>query len=565
MVFDASENARILDHIPLGILILDSSHRVLFWNKCLQYWTGLGEDQVKGRDVRALFPLFAENRFASRIETIFQGGPPIIFSSHIHKHIIPAKLPNNALRLQHVTVSPLRDKNGQFRAMFTIQDVTEVNTRLTQRKKAEEDLRSVLAQLEQTNQKLEASTKLAVQKAREANRANEAKSIFLANMSHEIRTPMTGILGVLDMLADHEADQEKLKLLRMTKESANSLLKIINDILDLSKVEAGKMELHPENVRLRPLLERTFHLYSVPARAKGLHLDLVLPSNLPDPVRIDATKLEQILRNLLDNAVKFTPKGDIVLGAEVVSNDSAEAHIRFWVRDTGIGIPEKKLSTLFQPFSQADSSYAKTYGGTGLGLALCKRLAELMNGTLAVDSRPAQGSTFSVTIPVSLTSRSSCSPSAVPLRHEQNEPCDGPTIRMLVAEDDQLIQAYLSFILSGQGYKTDIVSSGREAIEAFQQNAYDMILMDIQMPEMDGLEATQRIRSIEDERLRGVEEDSPAMLESRHPRIPIIALTAYAMNEEREKFLASGMDGFSPKPIQAEHLLQEVERLLAGT
>ncbi len=554
VVFNTNEIMRMLNHMPLGIFVLDSCYRVLFWNKCLQYWTSVTEDRIIGRDIREHYPLFKEKRFASRIASIFQGGPPIIFSSYIHKYIIPAPLPNNTMRLQHTTVSPLRREDGCILGMFTIQDVTEVNTRLIQQKKAEEELRNILGAIEETNKKLEASNRLALQKAREADEANRAKSVFLANMSHEIRTPMSGILGVLDMLADQERNQEKLTLLQMTKDSANTLLRIINGILDLSKVEAGKLELYAEDVKLLPILERTFQLYSLPAQGKGLCMSLDLPNDLPDRVHVDATKLEQILRNLMDNAVKFTNRGNIVLGAEIISREPAVVNVRFQVKDTGIGIPDKTLPHLFQPFSQADSSYAKIFGGTGLGLALCKRLAELMGGTLTVHSEPGQGSTFSLYMPLPLPQDSVYrDPALEKSAHSTNDPLSG-TLRVLAAEDDELIRKYLSFILTRRGYQADIVSSGMEAVNAFQNNKYDIILMDIQMPEMDGMEATRRIREIETE--------TPAnLLGASKARTPIIALTAYAMQEERETFLTGGMDGFSPKPIQADQLIQEIERL----
>ncbi len=559
----------ILDHVPLGVVVLDAGYRVVFWNKCLEYWTGLGEAVMTGQDIRAQFPIFTEKRFSTRIESIFRGGPPIIFSSHIHKYLIPARLPDGSHRLQHVTVSPMPGPGDDSLAMFMIQDVTEVNTRLIQRKKAEDELRRVLAELEESNAR-------AVHMARQAQEANAAKSIFLANMSHEIRTPMSGVLGALDMLASNESDPEKLKLLRMTMDSAHSLLQIINDILDLSKVEAGKLELRPENVVLEPIMERCRHLYSFPAQAKNLELRLEMESDLPRTLRTDPTRLEQVLRNLLDNAVKFTPQGRITFGVQKNDDPDLGPVLRFQVRDTGIGIAATAMDRLFQPFSQADSSYAKTHGGTGLGLALCQRMVELMGGTMAVESAPGQGSAFSFLIPLQpvasdaadqIPMPTSCSDTTQPARHrpespspaspgtseatDPGQPSSTPLpADILVAEDVDLNRQYLAFLLEQYGYSFDLVSSGIEAVQAFQCKAYDLILMDIQMPDMDGLEATTRIRALEQE--RGA------------PRTPIIALTAYVLPEEQEHFLSKGMDGFSPKPIQGDQLHAEIQRLLTA-
>ncbi|WP_052813213.1 ATP-binding protein [Desulfonatronum thioautotrophicum] len=560
---------RILDHIPLGVVVLDAGYHVVFWNKCLEYWTGQDAAGISGQDIRKHFPLVAEKRFATRIASVFRGGPPIIFSSHIHKYLIPATLPNGSYRLQHVTVSPMRRRDGSFLAMIMLQDVTEVNTRLIQRKQAEDRLRNVLSQLEATNAQLEKSNAQAVRMARKAQEANAAKSIFLANMSHEIRTPMGGILGALDMLASKEQDADKLTLLRMTTDSAKSLLQIINDILDLSKVEAGKMELHPEDVSLETIMRRCRDLYSIPARNKNLDLHLDLGPGLPRTLRIDPTRLEQILRNLLDNAIKFTHQGWVRFGVQYVQGADLGPALHFAVQDSGIGISASSLDQLFRPFSQADSSYAKQHGGTGLGLALSRRLAELMDGTLVVKSTPGQGSIFSLVLPLSQSGstefgRSSGS-SAQPPEPDPSRPDPkitlqplpsqqpGPlakqrTIRVLVAEDVELNQQYLTFLLERHGYHLDLVTNGLAAVQAFASATYDIILMDIQMPDMDGLEATERIRALERER--------------NLPRTPIIALTAYAMPEEQANFLARDMDGFLPKPIQGAHLHAEMQRLL---
>ncbi len=381
------------------------------------------------------------------------------------------------------------------------------------------------------------------------NRAEEAslaKSRFLSNMSHEIRTPIAGILGLLNMLDKKETDTEHKRMIGLITESAHSLLNIINDILDISKVEAGKMELSNEDFSLKSVLERTVSLYSVTASNKGVKLIYKTEAGVPDSLYGDPNRLEQILKNVISNAIKFTEKGEILVNVSIAPSSDSRYHLLFEVKDTGIGIPDNLMPKLFQSFTQADSSHTKKYGGTGLGLAISRQLAELMGGRMWAESKQGAGSTFFFKAVFQQG------------RVQQMETGDAPTgtkdrlpaLRILVVEDVEINQEYITFILNEAGHQAVVVSNGVEAVQAYEKGRFDLVLMDIQMPEMDGMEATGEIRLIERSECR--------------PRTPVIALTAYAIKEEQDNIMQAGMDGYVTKPIEPERLFSEIRRVMTG-
>jgi len=415
----------------------------------------------------------------------------------------------------------------------------------------EQDLKEAMRSAEELNASLEASIGKAQVLALEAETANMMKSEFLANMSHDIRTPMNGVMGMTELLLRSELNSSQREWVETISFSGQILLSLIEDILDLSKIEAGEMHLESIPFDLRSLLMKVAAVLKTKASQKGVSIEVDYPDELPSKFLGDVTRLRQIAMNLAGNAIKFTEKGGVYISARPCSKlkGSSNAGIRIEVSDTGIGIPAESLDSIFEKFRQADSSTTRKYGGSGLGLSICKKLVELMGGLIEVESEVGKGSSFSFEVPLPLA------PDDSVVEDDSSSTPEGssrfPDLKVLLVDDNRVNRMVAQALFSQLGFKADEAETGLGAIEGLRKKAYDIVFMDCQMPVMDGYEATETIR-----------EEEAASSSGRHAFI--VAMTANAMSHDKERCKAVGMDGFISKPVSFDELRRLLQRRFGG-
>ncbi|MDD1761305.1 MAG: PAS domain S-box protein [Methanothrix sp.] len=522
----------IIDFLPDATFAVDREGAVIAWNRAIEEMTGVAKADIMGKSDHAYaIPFYGKPR-PILIDLIFVDDEEMAKNYYfvsrkgdqlIAETIVPLLNGKRDVFLWGIA-SPLYDSSGSVMgAIESIRDISRY-------KKAEEDLQL-------TNRQLEIASQHAETMARQAELANAAKSEFLANMSHEIRTPMNAVIGMTNLLLYENLNSRQKEYVETIRNSGEALLDIINNILDLSKIEGGMMELEHQPFDLQSTIKESLRLVAAAASEKGLNLTYHIDENVPSVILGDPTRLRQILINLISNAVKFTEMGGVtasVFGRKL-ENDNFEIH--FSVKDTGIGIPKDKLDRLFQSFSQVDASTTRRYGGTGLGLAICRKLVEMMGGKIWVESEAKGGCTFHFIIQAETTDRE-------PIESGHAASCGDPDIqgdlnhdlRILIAEDNKVNQMVTLRMLSKLGCVADVASSGIEVLKALERRDYDLILMDVLMPEMDGLEATKAIR------------------ERWHDGPMIIAMTASALQGDRDKCISAGMDSYLSKPATIEDL-----------
>ncbi len=530
-VSQAQEKFSLLDRVPIGICVLQSDRVVLFWNCCLEEWTKIPRSKILGTCISEHFPHFNQPQYAKRLYQIFQGGPPTIFSSQLHKHIIPAPLPQGRWRIQHTTVTAVPALDGEeFYALLSIQDVTDLTFRVQEYRNMR-DLALAEAQERQIAQEA-------------AEEANRIKDEFVAIVSHELRSPLNPILGWAKLLKRKRLDEKTtLRALDTIERNALTQAQLIDDLLDVSRILRGKLRLNFEIVDLASTITDALETVQLAAQAKSIQIKVRLDAGVRQ-IRGDSHRLEQVVWNLLSNAVKFTPSG----GQVDVCLEQVNFQVQLRVSDTGKGIHPDFLPHVFEYFRQADSSMTRSFGGLGLGLAIVRQLVELHGGMVWAESLgEGRGATFIVNIPV--VAGGELATIDVPPERLYHSPLPLAGVRVLVVDDDVDTREFLAFLLEQYGAIATVAASANEAIAVMAQWQPDLLLSDLGMPHVDGFGLIRQIR---------------AMSCDRGGQIPAIALSAYAAEATQQQVVAAGFQRYIAKPAEPTELVNAIASLVSS-
>jgi len=523
---EASRRRALFEHMRDGVVVLNEDGSVFESNDKFAEMLGYSCDEIRALHIADWDAKYSRDELVKLVKSVSTEG----------QFFLTVQKRKDGSAFDAEVSSTRIEWGGRHYVLCIEHDITERRRMAAELEQHRDHLKDLVA----------ARTRELAAALDEARSANRAKSDFLANMSHEIRTPMNGILGMTEVLLDSPLTDEQREYLAVVKTSGDNLLTIINDILDFSKIEAGQLRLEHISFDPRKTLAAIVTAMQTQAQARALHLDLHFDPAVPSAVRSDPVRFGQVVTNLVGNAIKFTEHGGVsvqLTNLGLPEGDGKSTRLEIAVTDTSIGIAADKLEPIFAAFAQSDSSVTRQFGGTGLGLTISRELALRLGGTLHAESELGKGSTFRFTLTCEIAAPEAAPATVAPA---DDTPHPMPARRILVVEDNKINQRLMIAILKKLGHKVTIANCGREALEWLERETFDLVLMDIQMPELDGLETTLQIRARE----AGT---------GRH--LPIIAVTAHAMAGDRERYLAAGMDGYLAKPIQRAELIEAIAHL----